>query len=190
MEMPYCEKCGAQFGEKDQYCPSCGNPVKPGVWVRPRRERAYARERDVCFGREERRGDPLGIVEFGLFLLIVGVVYISNPDILSGFISWVRTMADLGTMFRPPTPLISSAVLFFALIGFSNLLTASIRVMVDKVWRRILSDVLAGAGLLLFAYLINLYGQHAITWTNVIAVMAIAFGALVIAYSLLRNLFH
>ncbi|MFB0558557.1 MAG: zinc ribbon domain-containing protein [Candidatus Bathyarchaeia archaeon] len=188
--MPYCEKCGAQISEEDQHCPSCGNPVKPGERVRPRRERGYTRERDLCFRREEPRGDPLDIVEFGLFLLIVGVVYISNPDILSGFISWVRLMADLGTMIRPPTPLTSSAVLFFALIGFSNLLTASIRVMVDKVWRRILSDILAGIGLLLFAYLINLYGQHIITWTNVIAIIAIVFGALVIAYSLLRNLFH
>lgn len=187
--MPYCEKCGAQVSDEDQFCPSCGNPVKPGVERRALRRPRHARERDVCFGREEPRGDPLGVVEFGLFLLVVGAVYMSNPNILNSFVSWVRTMSDLQTAIRPPATLINSAALFFGLIGVSNLLTAGIRTMVDKVWRRILPDILAGLGLLAFAYVINLYGQRVIAWTNILAIMAIVFGAMVILYTFLRNLF-
>jgi len=187
--LPYCEKCGAQVKEDDTFCPSCGAPVKAGAVRRGRRYRRYARGDDLCFGREEPRRDPLGLIEFGLFLLTVGVVYMVNPNILSEFVSWVELMGDHGVGIRPPATLITSAALFFGLIGLSNLLTAAIRVAIDKVWGRILPDVLAGAGFLVFAYVVNLYSQQVISWTNILAIMAIVLGALVILYTVMRNLY-
>lgn len=186
--MPYCINCGAQVSDEDEYCPSCGAPTKARPIPRRPRPRRYARDDELCFGREPR-GDPLGVVEFGLFLLIVGSVYLHNPSILTEFVAWVQQMADLGVAMRPPPTLNASATLFFGLIGASNLFTAVVRVLVDKVWPRILQDILSGVGFLSFAYLVRLYGLHVITWTNVLAYGAVVVGASMIAYALLRNIF-
>jgi hypothetical protein len=61
--------------------------------------------------------------------------------------------------------------------------------MIDKVWGRILQDVLTGIGFLSIAHIVRLYGQNIITWTNVLAYGAIVFGGLVMLYALLRNIF-
>jgi len=129
-------------------------------------------------------------MDFGLLLLVVGVVYIANRGIFSAFISWVELASSQGALIRPPLELINSAALFFGLLGGSNFLTAIIRVMIDKVWRRILSDILSGIGLLTFAYLINLYAGYSIVWTNVIALEAVVVGSLIVLYFILRNVFQ
>jgi hypothetical protein len=185
--LPHCERCGVEVGEDQRYCPKCGASITTDV-SRRRRDRRIRREDDLCFGRESGR-DPLGTLEFGLFLLVVGAVFLSNRDILTELIDWARLMADVGTPIRPPAPLISGATLFFGLIGFSNIFTAVVRMLMDKVWQRILPDLLSGAGFLAFAYLITLYAKEAIVLTNVLAMMAIIFGALVVLYTVLRNIF-
>lgn len=175
------------MGEEQRICSKCGAPVKESV-ERRRRDRRIRREDDLCFGRESRR-DPLDLLEFGLFLLVVGAVFLSNPDVLGELIDWARLMADLSSPIRPQASLISSATLFFGLIGLSNLFTAVVRVLMDKFWRRILPDLLAGAGFLALAYLVSLYAKEAITFTNVIAVEAIVFGISVVLYTVLRDMF-
>ena len=185
--MLYCERCGAEVGEDQLYCPKCGASTAMGV-SRRRRDHRIRREDDLCFGRESGR-DPLDLLEFGLFLLVVGTVFLSNPSILSEIVDWVTLMAELSTPIRPKASLISSATLFFGLIGLSNLFTAVVRMLMDKVWRRILSDLLAGAGALAFAYLISLYAKEAITFTNVIAIETIVFGISVVLYAVLRDMF-
>ncbi|GAF90664.1 unnamed protein product, partial [marine sediment metagenome] len=97
--MPYCENCGAEVGEEQRICSKCGAPVKVSV-ERRRRDRRIRREDDLCFGRESGR-DPLDLLEFGLFLLVVGAVFLSKPDILTELIDWARLMADMGTPIRP-----------------------------------------------------------------------------------------
>jgi hypothetical protein len=186
--MPYCINCGAQIAEEDEYCLSCGAPTRTRPSIRDWRLRRYARDDELCFGKEPR-GDPLGLVEFGLFLLVVGVVYKTNTNVTSVFLNWVRRMIELEIAISPPSTLVMSAALFFSLIGFSNLLTAVMRVMIDKVWGRILQDVLTGIGFLLIAYIVRQYGQNIITWTNVLAYGAIVFGGLVMLYAILRNIF-
>jgi hypothetical protein len=186
--LPYCEKCSGEISDEDQFCPQCGEPLRTKARIPPRRPRR-AREEELCFGGGERRGDPLGWVEFGLFIIIVGVVYTLNPRILSEFISWVESMADFGFFIRPPTILTNSAMVFFALLGGSNFLVAAIRVYMDKVPMRILQDVLAGIALFVFSYLISLYGDQSIAWTTVLALEAILIGVLVIAFAFLKNQF-
>ena len=184
--MPYCEECGAEVGEDQRYCPKCGASFSR---ISGRRSgRRIRRDDDLCFGRDSER-DPLGLLEFGLFLLVVGGVFMSNPGVLSELVDWATLMSEVGAPIRPQASLISSVTLFFTLVGVSNLFTAVVRVLMDKVWRRILSDLLAGAGSLAFAYLISLYAKDAIAFTNVIAVEAIVFGVSVVLYAVLRDVF-
>lgn len=184
--MLYCEKCGARVSEDESFCPSCGTPVKSVSTRRVRRVRRDRREDELCFG-EEPKGDPLGIVGFGLFLLVVGLVFQMNTGVHTDFLSWVRSMADSEAFVMPPRALINSAVLFFGLIGLSNFLEAAIRFLVDKDPGRITTDVLSGVGFLAFAYIINLWSLGSITWTMVVAYQAIIIGVLVILGSFIRH---
>ena len=155
---------------------------------RRRLTRRIHRDRDLCFG-EEPQGDPLGIVDFGLLLLTVGVVFYLNSGVFSEFISWVQGMGDAGTYIKPPGSMMNSVVTFFGLIGASNFLTAIIRLQIDRTPRRIISDIFSGIALLVFAYLINLHFSGAMTWMVALAYEAIVVGIMVIVGALLTKVY-
>lgn len=89
-------------------------------------------------------------------------------------------------LVRPTEGLITSATIFFGLIGLSNFFTASIRLTTYKARRQALADILSGVALVLFAYLIYLYGGYALTWQMVLAIEVVIVGLLVILYSVVR----
>jgi len=146
-------------------------------------------ERETCFGAGLRKKDYLGLVSFGAFILIVGIVFIANPNLVSDFSSWIEQMTGEQHLIRPPEGLVSSAILFFTLIGLSNFFEAGIKLWITKIMRQVLADILSGVALVLFAYLIHLYGSYALTWQMVIAIEAIAIGLLVVLYSIARYVF-
>jgi len=147
------------------------------------------RERETCFGAGLRKKDYLGLVSFGAFILIVGIVFVANPNLVSDFSSWIEQVTDEQHLIRPSEGLVSSAILFFTLIGLSNFFEAGIKLWIVKARRRVLADILSGVALVLFAYLIHLYGSYALTWQIVIAIEAIAVGLLVVLYSIARYVF-
>jgi len=147
------------------------------------------RERETCFGAGFRKKDYLGLVSFGAFILIVGIVFVANPNLVSDFSSWIEQVTDEQHLIRPSEGLVSSAILFFTLIGLSNFFEAGIKLWIVKARRRVLADILSGVALVLFAYLIHLYGSYALTWQIVIAIEAIAVGLLVVLYSIARYVF-
>ncbi|TEU07620.1 hypothetical protein E3I90_00180 [Candidatus Bathyarchaeota archaeon] len=147
------------------------------------------RERETCFGAGLRKKDYLGLVSFGVFILIVGIVFVANPNLVSDFSSWIEQVTDEQHLIRPSEGLVSSAILFFTLIGLSNFFEAGIKLWIVKARRRVLADILSGVALVLFAYLIHLYGSYALTWQIVIAIEAIAVGLLVVLYSIARYVF-
>lgn len=185
--MSHCPKCGREVSEGDRFCPYCGVSLAPEVNEILRHKQRYTREREVCFGAREREKDHLGLVSFGMFLLIVGFVFLSNPHIIDDVLLWFDQLIRNQVLTRPPKRLITSAVLFFGLIGLSNFLTAGIRLMIGENRRRILADTLSGVGLVSFAYLINLYVGYVLTWRMVLAIEAVVCGLLVILYGVVRS---
>jgi hypothetical protein len=184
--MPFCYKCGAQVNAEDEFCESCGASLRAGL--RRRITRRTHRDRDLCFS-EELQGDPLGIIDIGLLLLIVGVVYQLNSGVFSEFISWVQGMGDVGIYIKPPDSMVNSVITFFRLIGASNFLTAIIRLQVDRTPKRIIADIFSGIALIVFAYLINLHFNGVMTWMVVLAYEAIVIGILVIVGVLLTKVY-
>ncbi len=144
------------------------------------------REEETCFGERGRRRDYLGLISFGAFLLIVGIVFIANPNMISDIRSWAEQMANQKDLVRPPEGLIVSGVLFFGLLGVSDFLKAGIRFWVDKSRRRVLAEICSGIALVFFAYLISLYGNNMLAWHMVFAAEAVAVGLLIIVYSIAR----
>lgn len=184
--LPYCEKCGAEVGEGDDFCLKCGASMKPDA--RPRRhDRSLRRDDEFCFGEER---DPLDALGFGFFLVIAGIIFYTYGNPLWDFISWVESMGDAGYLIKPPIRLLDAAYSFFGLSGLANIVTVVLRFTVDKNPRRIMSDLLTGIGLGTFAYLISLYSVDTLSFSGFIGSQAIVVGLLIIVYYISRNMWR
>lgn len=178
----------------DQFCHFCGASLKDQTSAsekpaQPSEGQRYAREpEDYCFGRRERRRDYTGLVSFGIFLLIVGIIFIVNTDLFSQLNSWVERMSNAQMLSRPPQEIINSAVLFFALVGVSDFFVSGVRYMVYERKRRALGTAFSGVALIAFSYLIYLYGQHTLAWQLVLAYEIVVIGLLVMVYAIARHL--
>ena len=179
--MVTCSKCGTENREDAKFCTNCGTPL----YSAKRRER---REGE-CFGEDRRGRDYLGLVSFGIFLIIVGIVITINRNIFSIFRLWIVQLTNQRAWIRPPKGLINSATLFFSLIGVSNFFIAGIRFIVDKGMRQTLTDILSGIALVFFAYLINLYGSYMLRLRMVLGIETVVCGLLVISYVIVQYVF-
>lgn len=186
--MATCPKCGAETKKDDEFCHSCGASLEAKT-NKPHEKESDVQEKDMCFGEGERHRDYSGLMSFGIFLLIVGIIFVINPNVFSDFRLWIEKLTNEKALSRPPQGLITSATLFFGLIGLSDFFVAGVRFMTDKAKRRVLADILSGIALILFSYLIHLYGGHALTWQMVLAIEIVACGLLVVLYSVLLYLF-
>ena len=142
-----------------------------------------------CFGGG-RRKDYLGFVSFGIFVLVVGIVFVLNPGLISDFQLWIEQMADAEALVRPPPGLIASAIVFFGVIGVSDFFVAGVKAWVEKSGIRALGDVLTGCAILLLAYLLTLYESYAIAGQTVLGLEAIAVGLLIVLYSIVKVAFR
>jgi hypothetical protein len=177
--MVICTGCGLQNNEDANFCINCGKTLAY-------QQKKIVKERNTCFSEDSR--DPLGWISFGFFILVVGIVFALNSNVFSDFAFWIEQIANKGMLIRPPISLTTSAILFFGIIGALNFVTATIRAFIDKVKRRILSDILSGIALVLLAYLLHLYSIFSLTWQIVLGTEIVAIGLLVIVYSIIRNI--
>jgi uncharacterized membrane protein YvbJ len=185
--MPTCPKCGAETEKDDEFCRSYGSRLAAET-SEPLEKESPAQEREVCFEGERRR-DYSGLISFGVFLLIVGIIFLANPTLISDFNSWVKKLSTDKTISRPPLTLINSATLFFGLIGISDFFLAGVRFTAHQRLRRVLTNILSGVALVLFSYFIYLYGGRTLSWQMVLAAEAVTVGLLIILYSVLHYLF-
>lgn len=179
--MVTCPKCGAEAQEDHKFCSRCGASLE--IKPRPAEPKPRGKERNTCFGEGER--DYLGLVSVGFFIIIVGIVFLSNMNIIEEFRQWIELMTTRQTFVRPLGGLLNSAKLFFILAGASHFIMAGIRIAFNDVKRRIITNTLSGIALVLFAYFIQLYAARSITWVAALAYEAIAVGLLVMLYSVL-----
>lgn len=180
--MVTCPKCGAEAQEDHKFCSRCGASL--AIKPRPVETKPRVKERDTCFGEGER--NYLGLVSFGFFIIVLGMVFLLNMNVIEEFRRWIELMTAQHAFVRPPDGLLSSAKLFFILAGVSNCIMAGIRIAVNDVKSRIISDALSGIALVLFAYFIQLCAAGSITWLAALAYEVVAVGLLVILYSVLR----
>ena len=185
--MPTCPKCHAETKKGDKFCTYCGASLTTEA-PKPAETRMHVRERDTCFGERER--DYLGLVSFGFFLLTVGIVFTLNSNIIDDFRLWIQQISTRQIPVRPPEGLIFGAALFFGLIGVFEFVMAGIRLATNDIKRRVLADIFTGIALILFAYLLNLYGGRYFTWQMVLGTEAIACGILITIYSVARYSFR
>ena len=140
----------------------------------------------MCF-EGERHADYTGLISFGIFLLILGIIFIANPNIGSLVDSWIKDMTNTQMLKKPPLELINSAALFFGLVGASNFFMAGVRYVVHTRRRRVVGNVLSGVALVVFSYLLYLYGNGTLKrGFTVIAIEVLVIGFLVVVYAATR----
>lgn len=144
----------------------------------------------TCFGDDKRVSDYLGLMSFGIFVLVLGVVFVANPNVVTDLRLWIEASIADKTLTRPSEALLTSITVFFGLIGVSNFFKASVRLGVKKDREHFFSDTLWGVATVLFACLVHLYKSRVLTWQMVFALEAVVCGLLVILYSTVLFAFH
>lgn len=181
-----CPTCRAENKDDAKFCFSCGTALvtkvpetpavpPPTVPPSPPPPWTYWRER-------ERHADLLGLVGLALFLIIVSLLFAANPNLIADVSLWSERVSRSGIWTRPPEGVITSAALFFGLIGASSFLVAGLRVVVGRARFRALADILAGTAAIAFAYLLTFYADRRITGQLVLALEGAVVGALILVY--------
>lgn len=188
-----CPEFGKKTGLDDQFCRFCGALLKvdtetTGKPAEPAEYEKNTVEPEVCYGERERHADYTGLVSFGIFLIIIGVIFVANPNVLSQFNSWINQMSKARALLRPSLGIINSVALFFALIGLSDFFVSGLRAMTHRRKWRALRGFFSGVALISFSYFVYLYGQHTLVWQMVLALEILVIGLLIIIYSATRYL--
>ena len=101
-----------------------------------------------------RRYDPLGAVSFGVFIIIIAVMQLSNPELTSEIVDYFKSFEIVGHPI-PPTPSILYHVANFCLyFGIWLILLGALRIsFMIAVWR-VPSNIAEGIFFIVFNYLI------------------------------------
>jgi hypothetical protein len=130
----------------------------------------------------ERRPDFVGLIGVAVFLVILGVVFTLNTNLLNDFRAWWDKVLAGSLFVRPPEGIIGSGIVFFGLLGISNFLTSGLRWALDRGRFGALARVLGGFGFLSLAVLIWRYSLRTISGSLVLSIWTAVLGALLVAY--------
>jgi len=184
-----CAKCGTENNDEVAFCVYCGS-VLPGNGGEvpapaPTRPVAPSAVKPIPPGvREpsERHPDFVGLIGVAFFLLIVGIVFTLNTNLLTDLRLWWDRILPNGISVRPPEGIIMSGIVFFGLLGLSNFLTSGLRWILDRSRFGALARILAGVGFLSLALLTWRYSLFVINGSQVISTWTAVLGTLLVIY--------
>src|SRR5467141_3690991 len=190
VERVRCPKCGTENDAEVAFCVYCGSllpdragtpPAPPGPPA-PRTSPALKPNPPVARAFPERRPDFVGLIGVAFFLLIVGIVFTLNTNLLNDLRFWSDLIVANGLFVRPPDGIITSGIIFFGLLGLSNFLTSGLRWILDRSRFGALARVLAGVGFLSLAFLTWRYSLRAMSGSLVISVWTAILGTFLVIY--------
>jgi len=132
--------------------------------------------------RPREKGDPLGLVNIGITLIIVAAVFIIHPYIFSETFTWLQGWGDAGPTMMP-IPLIEPLMWFLSAQGVWSLVVAVIRIASGIRRRNSISDAFSGAFLLMAAYLLREYISGLMPLTILLPALVISLGATILLTS-------
>ena len=149
-----------------------------GRWRR-RYERRFER-----FERLERGPDYLDGVGFGVFLIAIAWVYIQYPWVWGEIAAWFRGWVNGPTVL--PLILTEPIFLFFVIMSAWGLVEGALRMVSGRVAKG-LGNIVGAIGGFAVAYLIRLYGQGAISGTNLLPSFIIIIGASIVLIAIVSS---
>ncbi len=129
-----------------------------------------------------RYPDFIGLFGVAFFLLVVGIVFYLNQNLLTELRHWWDQIVAGRIAFRPPEGVITSAAWFWGLLGAANFGIAFLRWFFTRSRIRTLGAILGGIGMVGFAYLFERYALRAISGSLVVSLEAAVIAVLLFLY--------
>lgn len=130
----------------------------------------------------ERTPDFIGLFGLASFLIVVGLVFFLNQNLLAELRRWGEQMVAGRLFFRPPEGVITSTAVFWALIGVTNFIVAGLRWIVRRSKIQTLGATLGGISMIAFAYLLYRYSLRDLSGSQVVSLEAAVIGILLFVY--------
>lgn len=188
-----CPSCGTRNSDEIGFCAFCGAPLpgRPAETVAPAREttptvtpRAPAPQPRSSPPPETRVHQPdfTGLFGIAFFLLVIGVVFFVNQNLLPQMGQWWDQIVAGRGLLRPPEGIITSGALFFALLGLTNFAMAALRWGVTRSKLRTIGAALGGVAMIAFAYLLYRYSRRDVSGAFILSVEAAVVGILLLIF--------
>jgi len=129
-----------------------------------------------------RTPDYVGLFGVAFFLLVLGIAFYLNGNLLTELRRWWdQVLAGRGA-FRPPEGVIISAGLFWGLLGVSNFGIAFLRWFFTRSRIRTLGAILGGIAMVMFSYFLYRYSVRDMSGSLVVALEAGVIAVLLFIY--------
>src|SRR3989442_3671648 len=176
-----CDACGTVNKDASRFCLYCGAPLtdlgaeatapatEPPVPSAPIPRASPIRP---LYMPRPRTRDYVALFGVAFFLLVLGIVFYLNGNLLTELRRWWdQVLAGRGA-FRPPEGVIVSAGLFWGLLGFSNFGIAFLRWFFTRSRIRTLGALLGGIAMVMFSYFLYRYSLRAMSGFLLVALQA------------------
>lgn len=206
--MVYCAKCGTENPEDAEYCFKCGARLVPRA--RPAEGLAERVERgaeeltsrveqgiDQCFGppstqKRHEEPDSVGIASFGFFLILLGGIYLTAPNLPEMIGAFVRDfrLVEVASDVWLPAPASNHPGLYWVAqefcyaFGLFHVLLLALRFVLGSSLKRKV-DTASGAVFWFGAgFLIGMLSNGGVAWFPFLAGLVILIGLSIIVRAL------
>lgn len=184
-----CPRCGTNNRDESRFCLYCGATL-PGLStedVRPAMTAPIVTPSSPIRTipppvRRDRTPEFVGLLGFAFFLLVLGVVFYLNQNLLTNLRQWWDQILAGQLLFRPPEGVISSAIGFWALIGVTNFVVAALRWSLRRTKIHTLGAAFGGVGAITFAYLLYRYSLRELSGSQLVSFEAAVIAILLFVY--------
>ena len=187
-----CDACGTMNKDTSRFCLYCGAPLTtigaeaaspttapPPVTSAPAPRASPVRP---LYMPRPRTPDYVGLFGVAFFLLVLGIVFYLNGNLLTELRRWWdQVLAGRGA-FRPPEGVIVSSGLFWGLLGVSNFGIAFLRWFFTRSRIRTLGALLGGIAMVMFSYFLYRYSVRDMSGGLVVALEAGVIAVLLFIY--------
>ena len=186
-----CDACGTMNKDTSRFCLYCGAPLTtigaeataaPTAPLAPSAPVPHASPVRPMYMPRPRTPDYVGLFGVAFFLLVLGIAFYLNGNLLTELRRWWdQVLAGRGA-FRPPEGVIISAGLFWGLLGVSNFGIAFLRWFFTRSRIRTLGAILGGIAMVMFSYFLYRYSVRDMSGSLVVALEAGVIAVLLFIY--------
>lgn len=128
--------------------------------------------------------DPLSLLSFGVFIVIVSLIIINFPNIFNDLFSWLRDL-EFGKIIIIPNSLIWPLIWLLIGGGIWNLVSCGIRLLMNINKRKSISDGFRGLFFLMASFFFREYSYNLMSFTTLLSSLLIVLGTLIVISSIL-----
>jgi len=129
-----------------------------------------------------RTPDYVGLFGVAFFFLVLGIVFYLNGNLLTELRRWWEQILAGRGAFRPPEGVITSAGLFWGLLGVANFGVGFLRWFFTRSRIRTLGALLGGIAMVTFSYLLYRYSLRDLSGSLIVSLEAAVIAVLLFVY--------